>query len=114
MLFNPASLPREARGRCEDKVNGKLLTMRIHTPCRTPDAYDNMRCSSGGQLDMTIFADGTVLFHVPVDEKVVLKNPVPCRKDTHAGIRRWHNTFGESLHNLGVHVHLFWLFRKNH
>jgi len=114
MPFSPASLPREARGRYEDKVNGKLLTTRIHRPHRTPDAHDNMSYWSGGQLDMTIFADGTVLFHVPIDEKVVLKNPVPCRKDTHAGIHRWHDTFSKHLRNLGVHVHPFWLFRKNH
>jgi len=114
MLFNPASLPSEVRKHYKDKVNGRLLTTRIHTPYRTPDAYDNMRYWSSGQLDMTIFADGTVLFHVPIDEKVVLKNLVPCKKDTHAGIRRWYDTISEYLRNLGVYVHPFWLFRKNH
>jgi len=41
---------------------------------------------SDGSLDKTFFADGAVFFHVPVDEKVVLKKTVPCRKDTHVAI----------------------------
>jgi len=97
MLFNPVSLPPEVYTRYDNKVNGKLLTGRIHTPCRTPYAYYDMRHSSGGSLDKTTFADGTVLFHVPIDEKVVLKNPVPCRKDPHVSIRRWYEAFGESM-----------------
>jgi len=31
-----------------------------------------------------------------------------------AAIRRWHETFGESVRNHGVFALPFWLFRKNH
>jgi len=65
-------------------------------------------------LEKTICADGTVFFHVPIDEKLVMKNPIPCKKDTHASIRRWYQTFQETLMQHGVYVHPLWLFRKNH
>lgn len=67
-----------------------------------------------GSLDKTIFANGTVYFHVPIDEKVILKNLVPCKKDTHSAIRRWCNTFGESVLNHAVFVLPFWLSCKKH
>jgi len=118
MPFNPASLPREVCGCYEDKVNGKLLATRIHTPCRTPDACDNMRYWSGGQLDMTIFDDGTVLFHVPIDEKVMLTAETQSLAGKTPMLafvgRAKHNAFSEDLRNLGVHVHPFCLFHKNH
>jgi len=45
---------------------------------------------------------------------MVMKNSVPCKKDAHASIRRWHQTFQETLMQCGVYVHPLWLFRKNH
>jgi len=51
---------------------------------------------------------------MPIDEKMVMKNPVPCRKDAHALIRCWCQTFQETLMQHGVYVHPLWLFRKNH
>jgi len=65
-------------------------------------------------LEKTICADGTIFFHIPIDKKMVTKNPVPCKKDTHASIRRWYQTFQETLMQYGVYVHRLWLFRKNH
>jgi len=65
-------------------------------------------------LEKTICADGTIFFHIHVDEKMVMKNPVPCKKDTHASIRRWYQTFQETLMQCGVYFHPLWLFRKNH
>jgi len=65
-------------------------------------------------LEKTICGDGTIFFHIPIDEKMVMKNPVPCKKDTHAAIRRWYQTFQETLMQYGVYVHPLWLFRKNH
>jgi len=65
-------------------------------------------------LEKTICADRTIFFHIPIDEKMVMKNPVPCKKDTHAAIRRWYQTFQETLMQYGVYVHPLWLFRKNH
>jgi len=86
MSFNPSSLPAEARKRYEDKVKGKLLTTKIHTPFNTADAHNGLQCWSDSLLDKTIFADGAILFHVSVYEKVVLKTPIPCRKDAHAAM----------------------------
>jgi len=37
-------------------------------------------------LEKTTCGDGTIFFHVPIDEKMVMKNPVPCKKDTHGGL----------------------------
>jgi len=65
-------------------------------------------------LEKTICADGTIFFHIPIDEKMVMKNPIPCKKDTHASIRHWYQTFQETLMQYGVYVHPLWLFRKNH
>jgi len=65
-------------------------------------------------MEKTTRADGTIFFHIPIDEKMVMKNPVPCGKDAHASIRRWYQTFQETLMQHGVHVHPLWLFRKNH
>jgi len=45
---------------------------------------------------------------------MVMKNPVPCKKDTHASIRCWYQTFQDILMQCGVYVHPLWLFRKNH
>jgi len=49
-----------------------------------------------------------------VDKKTAMKNPAPCRKDTHASIRRWCQTLQETLMQHGVCVHPVWPFRKNH
>jgi len=43
MIFNLASLPAEARECYDDKVQGKLLTNKIHTPYRTANAYNELR-----------------------------------------------------------------------
>jgi len=73
-----------------------------------------MHCWIDPGLEKTICADGTVFFRVPIDKKMAMKNPAPCKKDTHASMRRWCQTFQETLMQHGVHVHLLWLFRKNH
>jgi len=65
-------------------------------------------------LEKTMCADGNIFFHVRIDETIVMKNPVPCEKDTHAAIRRWYQTFQKSMMQHGAHVHPLWLFRKNH
>jgi len=65
-------------------------------------------------MEMTMCARATIFFHIPIDEKMVMKNPVPCRKDTHASMRRWYQTFQETLMQYGACVHPLWLFRKNH
>jgi len=65
-------------------------------------------------LEKTICDDGTIFFHIPIDKKMVMKNPVPCRKDAHAAIHRWYQTFQETLMQHGAHVLPLWLFRKNH
>jgi len=65
-------------------------------------------------MEKTVLADGAIFFHVPIDEKMAMKNPAPCKKDTHAAIHRWHQTFQETLMQHGVYVHPLWLFRKNH
>jgi len=65
-------------------------------------------------LEKTICVDGSILFRIPIDEKMVIKNPAPCKKDTHAEIRRWYQTFQETVMQHRVHVHPIWLFRKNH
>ena len=115
MLFNPAYLPADARARFNHKQDRKILTTVIYTPFNCPrDPCHNMHCWIDPPLEKTICADGTIFFHIPIDKKMVMKNPAPCKKDTHASIRRWYQTFQETLIQHGVHVHPLWLFRKNH
>jgi len=65
-------------------------------------------------MEKTVLGDSTIFFHAPINEKMVMKNPEPCKKDTHAAIRRWHQTFQETLMQCGVCVHPLWPFGKNH
>jgi len=115
MLFDPTSLSADVRARYQHKQDRKILTTVIHTPfdCLT-DPCHNMHYWIDPGLEKMICADGTIFFHVPIDKKLAMKNPIPCRKDTHASIRRWHQTFQETLMQHGVYVHPLWLFRKNH
>jgi len=115
MLFNPASLPVDVRARFQHKQDRKILTTLMFTPFNCPsDPCHLMHYWIDPGLEKTICADGTIFFHIPIDEKMVMKNPVPCKKDTHALIRRWYQTFQETLMQYGVYVHPPWPFRKNH
>jgi len=98
MLFNPASLPAEVRGRFQHKQDRKILTAVIFTPFNCPsDPCYLMHYWIDPGLEKTICADGTIFFHIPINKKMVMKNPVPCKKDTHASIQRWYQTFQETL-----------------
>jgi len=115
MLFNPASLPAAARARWQHKQDGRILTQLIHALCNCPgDPCHDMHCWIDAAMEKTVLGDGTIFFHMPVDEKMVMKNPAPCKKDTHAVIRRWCRTFQETLMQHGVCVHPLWPFGKNH
>jgi len=103
------------RARLQHKQDKRILTTVIHTPFNCPtDPCNNMHCWIDPALEKTVCGNGTIFFHMPIDEKMVMKNPAPCRKDTHASIRHWHQTFQETLMQCGVHLHPLWLFRKNH
>jgi len=115
MLFNPATLPADVRTRFQHKQDRKILTNVIYTAFNCPrDQCHNLHYWIDTGLEKTICADGMIFFHIPLDEKMVMKNPVPCSKDTHVSIRRWYQTFQETLMQYGVYVHPLWLFRKNH
>ena len=117
MLFNPSTLPADVRARFQHKQDRRILTNVIYTAFNCPgDPCHNLHFWIDPGLEKTICADGTVFFHIPIDEKMVLamKNPAPCKKDAHASIRRWHQTFQETLMQCGVYVHPLWLFKKNH
>jgi len=115
MLFNPSSLPADVRAMFNHKQGRKILTTVIYTPFNCPrDPCHNMHYWIDPPLEKTIGADGTIFFHILIDEKMAMKNPARCRKDTHAAIHRWHQTFQETLMQHGIYVHPLWLFRKNH
>jgi len=115
MLFDPTSLPVDVRTRFQHKQDRKILTTEIYTPFNCPlDPCHNMHYWIDPGLEKTICGDGTIFFHIPIDKKMAMKNPIPCKKDTHASIRRWYQTFQETLMQYGVYVHPLWLFRKNH
>ena len=65
-------------------------------------------------MEKTILGDGSIIFHIPIDEKLVMKNVVLCKKDTHAAVQRWCQAFQETMMQCGVYVHPLWLFHKNH
>jgi len=114
MLFDPTSLPVDVRTRFQHKQDREFLTTKIYTPFNCPlDPCHNMHCWIDPGLEKTICGDGTIFFHIPIDEKMAMKNPIPCKKDTHASIRPWYQTFQETLMQHGVYVHPLWLFRKN-
>jgi len=114
MLFDPTSLPADVRARYQHKQDRRILTTVIHTPFNCPrDPCHNMHYWIDPGLEKMICADETIFFQVPIDEKLVMKNPISCKKDTHASICRWYQTFQETLMQYGVYVHLLWLFRKN-
>jgi len=115
MLVNPSSLPADVRTRYQYKQDRKIPTNVIYTAFDCPlDPCHNLHYWIDAGLKKTTCVDGTIFFHIPIDKKMVMKNPVPCRKDTHASIRRWYQTFQETLMQYGVYVHPLWLFRKNH
>jgi len=115
MLFDPTSLPVNVQTRFQHKQDRKILTTVIYTPFNCPrDPCHNMHYWIDPGLEKTICADRTIFFHIPIDEKMVMKYPIPCKKDTHASIRCWYQTFQETLMQYGVYVHPVWLFRKNH
>ena len=115
LLFNPASLPPDVRTRYNSKIKRELMVASvIHTPFATADAFDGLRYWLDKDLDKVILADGTCFFYTQVDEKLVLKSPVICKKDNHSSLRRWYETFGETMRGHGVFILPFWLFRKNH
>ena len=103
MLFNPATLPADVRDRFKDKQDRKILTTVIYTPFHCPtDPCHNMHYWIDLALEKTTCADGAIFFHIPIDEKMVMKNQTPCRKDTHAAIRHWYRTFQETLMQHGA------------
>jgi len=115
MLFDPTSLPADVRARFQHKQDRKILTTVMYTPFNCPsDPCNNLHYWIDPAMEKTICADGTIFFHIPIDEKMVMKNPIPCKKDTYASIRRWYQTFQETLMQYGVYVHPLWLFRRNH
>jgi len=91
MLFNPATLPADVRTRFQHKQDRNILTNVIYTVFNClRDPCHNLHYWIDTGLEKTICADGTIFFHIPIDKKMVMKNPVPCRKDTHVSIRRWY------------------------
>jgi len=90
-LFNPSSLPADIRARFKHKQDRKILTAVIYTPSTCPrDPCHDMHSWIDPPMEKTMCADGTIFFHIPIDEKMVMKNPVPCKKDTYASICRWY------------------------
>jgi len=91
MLFDPTSLPVDVRTRFQHKQDRKILTTVIYTPFNCPgDPCHLMHHWIDHGLEKTICGDGTIFFHIPIDEKMVMKDPAPCKKDTHVSIRRWY------------------------
>jgi len=111
MLFNPSSLPANVRARYQDKLDRKILGPSIFNPFNClGDPCHGLRHWLDPAVEKTVLADGTVFFHITIDEKMYMKNPVPCQKDTHASIRRWYNTFQETSMQYGIFVLPLWLF----
>jgi len=66
----------------------------IYTPFNCPlDPCHLMHYWIDPELEKTICADGTIFFHIPIDKKMVMKNPAPCKKDMYASIGHWYQTF---------------------
>jgi len=69
MLFNPSSLPVDVRARFQHKQDRRILTQVIHTPFNCPsDPCNNVHYWIDAGMEKTVCGDGTVFFHVPIDE----------------------------------------------
>ena len=47
-------------------------------------------------------------------EKDLMRDPVPCKDDTRAGLRTWYESFNQYCFMQGYYVHPFNCFRKDH
>jgi len=113
MLFNPNSLPNNVRTRYNHKQSRKILTTVIHAAIHCPgDPCSNLHHWIDPGLEKTTCGDGSFFFHVPIDEKLVMKNSAPCKNDSHAAVRRWCQTFQETMMQHGAYVHPIWLFAR--
>jgi len=114
MLFNPNSLPNDVGTRYNHKQSRNILTAVIHTAFNCPsDPCNGLHCWINPGLEKTMCGDGSFFLHVPIDEKLVMKNPAPCKKDSHAAVRRWHQTFQETMMQHGACIHPIWLFQPD-
>ena len=109
LLFNPAVLDPDVRESYMHRRENKIITKD-----RVSGNFDNgLRYAENGQR--LILRDGTLfIMDQPLDEKGLLREPVTCHEDTHAGIRLWYVTLMRHAINHGVYVHPLWLFQKNH
>jgi len=77
MLFNPNFLPNDAQTRHSHKHSWRILTTVFHAAFNGPsDPCNGMHCWINPGLEKTTCASGSVFFHIPIDEKLVMKNPV--------------------------------------
>lgn len=106
--FDSRSLPDDVARRFENKKNKGVVTSTMLTTRFTGGHfYFQVR-------DKIILSDGTLFLCQEPNEKDLLKNPVVCSNDTHAGIRRWYDSFVKHLHGHGFYAHPLWCFRADH
>ena len=109
-VFNEAGLPRDVRRRWERRQQHKVI---LCTTVRT--RYSNgLRYYLDGTKRLFL-SDGTLfIFKDSPDEKNLLRDPITCKEDTHAGLRLWYGNFVQHCMDHGYFVMPLWCFQKDH
>eukprot|EP00980_Cylindrotheca_fusiformis_P024990 scaffold12865_cov105-Cylindrotheca_fusiformis.AAC.1 len=108
-LFNTNNLPSDVQDRYKNKMKKGLITGSMIT---TKYNIGNYYWFDG--KDRFILADGTVFILNDMDEKGIKKLNIRCTNSTHAGIRSFYMSLERAFIGLGVYIHPFWCFRKDH
>ena len=107
--FNSTALPNDVATRYDNKkARGLVVGNTVSQPFAGGNRFhiDNN--------DKLILADGTMFLLQTPNEKGVVRDPVTCKSDDHAGIRQWYESFTDHCHTHGYYVHPLWCFRPDH
>jgi hypothetical protein len=111
-IFNPGALPTEVRDAFNNRSVGGVITKSL---VAGPFQSNQLRYYIDG-TDRLFLKDGTLflLESEEPNEKAFLKDIIPCRDNSHAGIRRWYNSFVQHCMDHGYYAHPLYCFRKDH
>jgi hypothetical protein len=109
-VFNSRSLPTDVLSRYNNKLaNGPILGLTTST------AYAGGYFYHIEGFDKLFLSDGTLFTHnLATNDKDLLKAPLLCDDDSHAGVRSWYPKFAQSCMDYGYYVHPLWSFRPDH
>ena len=107
--FNDRALPNDVRIRFNIKKNqGLIAGNTIAQPYQGGFRY---HLQGNENLDL---ADETLYIMQNPDIKAIMRDPVSCEDDTHAGVWAWYSSSTQFMYDQGFYVHPIWCFRSDH